>query len=246
MAEGFDRAVRRMAAAAAGLVLAGCAAPPPPAQPYDPGESQNRATHAFNKGVDRALFAPAAGAYDAVVPAPVQQGVANFADNLDLPGEVVNGLLQGRPGRAAENALRFVVNSTVGIAGLFDPARAMGIEGRPTDFGETLHVWGVAEGAYQELPLLGPSTDRDTLGRLVDFAMNPVRLALTDEARTAATVAHGGALLGDRARYADTVESLLYESADSYAQARLLYLQNRRFQLGQGGGEDDFVDPYAE
>jgi phospholipid-binding lipoprotein MlaA len=164
---------------------------------------------------------------------------------------VVNGVLQGRPGPALQNTLRFVVNTTIGVGGLFDPARAMGIEGKPTDFGETLHVWGLPEGAYQELPLFGPSTDRDTVGAIVDLAMNPVRLAFPGRAGDAATVASFASTLGDRYRYSDTVDSILYDSADSYAQARLLYLQNRRYELGQTGGTTDgsdavFVDPYED
>ncbi len=234
------------AAFAGAALLAGCAAPPPVEPHHDPDEAQNRAIHEFNRGLDTALLKPASGAYGGVLPQPVRQGVANFARNLDGPGDVVNSLLQGRIGPAAENTLRFAVNSTVGLGGLFDPARAMGIHGRPTDFGETLHVWGLPEGAYQELPVFGPSTDRDTVGAIVDIVMNPVRLAVPAREGWVATAAKIGSTLGDRYQYSDTVDSILYESADSYAQARLLYLQNRRHQLGQGGGEDDFFDPYEE
>ncbi len=230
------------------FVLWACAAPVPSGI-NDPDEAANRQIHAFNRTVDRALLKPASGAYGGVIPEPLRQGVSNFASNLDIPGDVANGLLQGRPGKAMENTLRFAINSTLGIGGLFDPARAMGIEGDPTDFGETLHVWGVPEGAYQELPLVGPSTDRDTVGAIVDLALNPVRLAFPGRLGTAATVAGVAETLGDRYRFSDTVDSVLYDSADSYAQARLLYLQNRRYELGQtgaGGAEDDFVDPYED
>lgn len=226
--------------------LGACAAPAPPVQPFDPSEAQNRRTHEFNKSVDTALLGPASEGYGTAIPEPVQRGVQNFAGNLDLPGDVLNGLLQGRPGRAAENTLRFVLNTTIGVGGLFDPARAIGVNGRPTDFGETLHVWGVAEGAYHELPLLGPSTDRDTVGRVVDVFINPVRLAVPDEGRLALAGVGAVSTLGDRYRFGDTVDSILYESADSYAQTRLLYLQNRRFELGQTTAESDFEDPYAE
>jgi phospholipid-binding lipoprotein MlaA len=237
---------RGAASAAALALVAGCAAPPPPAAIYDPSEAQNRETHEFNKALDRTLFGPASDGYGGVVPEPVQRGVKNFADNLDLPGDVANNILQLRLVRAAENTVRFVINSTIGLGGVLDPAQAMGVAGKPTDFGETLHVWGVAEGAYNELPVLGPSTDRDTVGRVVDVLMNPVRLAVPDDAKAAVTAAGIAGTLGDRARFGDTIDSILYDSADSYAQARLLYLQNRRFELGQTGGEDDFVDPYAE
>jgi phospholipid-binding lipoprotein MlaA len=236
-------------ALAAAAFLAGCAAPPATGI-NDPDEAQNREVHAFNRAVDRTLFKPASGAYGGVVPEPVRQGVSNFAGNLDLPGDVVNNVLQGRLGKAAENTLRFAINTTIGIGGLFDPARALGVNGDPTDFGETLHVWGAAEGAYHELPFLGPSTDRDTMGALVDFALNPVRLAFPDDAGAATTAAAVASTLGDRYRFSGTFDSILYDSADSYAQARLLYLQNRRFELGQEAGTDgtgdDFVDPYED
>jgi phospholipid-binding lipoprotein MlaA len=237
------------AALAMAASLAGCG-PAPVAQGInDPDEAQNRQTHEFNRALDRAFFRPASGAYGGAIPEPVRQGVSNFAANLDLPGDVLNSIAQGRAGPAAENTLRFALNATVGIGGLFDPARALGLNGRPTDFGETLHVWGVAEGAYHELPLLGPSTDRDTVGALVDFALNPLRLALPRREANAAVVASFGSTLGDRYRFADTFDSILYESADSYAQTRLLYLQNRRFQLGQTATDaagEDFVDPYED
>ena len=126
-----------------------------------------------------------------------------------------------------------------------------GVEGKPTDFGETLHVWGVGEGPYMELPLAGPSTARDTAGMLADIALNPVRLALPTKEANAATILKLFSRLGDRDRFSATVDSLLYDSADSYAQARLLYLQNRRFQLGRAAGgtgasDGDFIDPYAD
>ncbi len=233
-------------AMAAAAVLAGCTAPAPPAEPYDPNEQDNRAIHAFNKSVDQAFVGPAANTYGSILPEPVRAGVSNFAANLDTPGDVVNSVLQGRIGPAAENTLRFAINTTVGLGGLFDPARALGVNGRPTDFGETLHTWGAGEGAYAELPFLGPSTSRDTAGKLADLALNPLRLVLPTAEANVATAVGAASTLGDRYRFGDTIDSILYESADSYAQARLLYLQNRRFELGQTVSEDDFFDPYED
>lgn len=232
------------------FLLDGCGPAPAPTGIYDPHEAANREVHNLNKAIDRALVDPASNAYGKSVPGPLRQGVQNFADNLDAPGDVVNGLLQGRPGPALANTARFVINTTVGIGGLFDPAKAMGIQRKSTDFGETLHVWGFAEGAYGELPLLGPSTTRDTVGRVVDVALNPLRLALPAREGNITTAASVASRLGDRFKFGNTVDSILYDSADSYVQARLLYLQNRRFELGQdvGGatGEDGFLDPYEE
>lgn len=232
------------------ILLAGCAAPPPGPIENDPNEAVNRKVHAFNKGLDRALFRPASDVYGAV-PMPAQQVVGNFASNLDLPGDVLNNLLQNNGEDAAHNAGRFVINTVFGLGGILDPATPMGLPHRKTDFGETLHHFGMAEGAYVELPGFGPSTERDAVGLVLDFALNPVgRLAEGDQSK----IASGAKVLsklGDRHRYSGTVDSILYDSADSYAQARMLYLQNRRFELGQAGGdavgaEEGFIDPYED
>ena len=228
------------------MILSACAAPPPSATINDPEEARNRDIHAFNVALDKALVRPASDIYGTILPPPVQQGVSNFAANLDVPGEVVNQLLQGRPGYALENTFRFAVNTVIGIGGLFDPATAIGVPGRRTDFGETLHVWGAGEGIYVELPGLGPSTERDAVGTIVDIALNPVRLLLPTPESYYATGAKIGSKIGDRHRFAATIDSILYDSADSYAQARLLYLQKRRFELGQVVPEADFEDPYAQ
>ncbi len=231
---------------ASALLVAGCAPPPAPQGINDPHETENREMHAFNVAADKHVLKPVSRVFGKPGGGGAQQGVANFAGNLDLPGAVVNNLLQFRIGKAAENTLRFAINTTVGLGGLFDPATAMGVAGKKTDFGETLHVWGVEEGYYLELPLLGPSTSRDALGEVVDYAMNPVRLLVKTPESYVATAAGLASKFGDRARYSETVDSILYDSADGYAQARLLYLQNRRYELGQTTGDDSFVDPYED
>lgn len=243
----FWRIRRRLAGAAllGVAVLAGCAAPAPQAI-NDPYEEANRRNHAFNRGLDRALVRPAASSYVAILPPPVMQGVSNVADNLGLPQAVGNKLLQARFADAAHNTARFLVNSTIGVAGLFDPAGVIGLTERKTDFGETLHTWGMGEGAYLELPFRGPSTERDALGLVVDTLLDPMDALLPSPERHYAKAFRIGSKLGDRGRFADTIDSILYESADSYAQARLLYLQNRRFELGQETGDDTFEDPYAD
>lgn len=234
---------------AALALLGACATAPAPSGITDPLEANNRQIHAFNRSIDRAILRPAGNAYYENTPGPIAQGVSNFAQNLDAPSDVVNSLLQGRPQFALQNTLRFALNTTVGIGGLFDPATAIGLQGKRTDFGETLHVWGAGEGNYVEVPFLGPSTERDLMGRVVDLGLNPLRYALPDPERNIPTAASVLSSVGDRGRYSETIDSVLYDSADSYAQARLLYLQNRRFQLGQTSGEaadDAFVDPYED
>lgn len=211
----------------------------------DPREAQNREFHKFNLAVDKNVIRPIANSTGKLVPPEVKQGVVNFADNLSLPGSVVNNILQLRLGMAVENTTRFVINTTVGIAGVFDPATAAGVAGKPTDFGETMYLWGVGEGFYVELPLLGPSTDRDALGKFVDYLLDPMQLILPPKSRIS-LFAQLGSKLADRSRYSDTVDSILYESADSYAQARLIYLDHRRFNLGEVPADSSFEDPYAQ
>ena len=231
-------------------VLAACAGAPGPDGMNDPYEATNRRVHAFNRGLDRALVGPASKGYGSVIPDPVQRVVGNLADTLDLPGDIVNDLLQVNIADAGQNTLRLAVNLTFGLAGTLDASTALGMAGKPTDFGETLHVWGAGEGAYVELPFLGPSTARDATGTVVDLVLNPTQLLLPPKEAMAATVTKLLSRLGDRDRYSETVESILYDSADSYAQARLLYLQYRRFQLGQTaeavGADGAFIDPYED
>jgi phospholipid-binding lipoprotein MlaA len=252
----------RRAASISVLVLAvglvsGCAGKPGADGINDPFEPANRKVHAFNKGVDRVLVNPASKGYG-IVPEPAKRVVGNLAETLDLPGDIANNLLQLRLVDAGQNTLRLATNLTFGVGGLFDFSTAIGLPAKPTDFGETLHVWGVGEGPYLELPLAGPSTVRDTVGMAVDIALDPVGQILPEREATAATVLRLFSRLGDRDRYSETVDSILYDSADSYAQARLLYLQNRRFKLGQGGSgpggasgeagasDDEFIDPYED
>lgn len=233
------------------LALAGCGTAPTASGVQDPMEAQNREIHEFNKALDRAILKPLSGSGPGSA-TPIRDGLSNVARNLDAPGDVVNGLLQGRPHHALENTFRFVLNTTVGLGGLFDPASAMGINGRETDFGETLHVWGVGEGNFVELPILGPSTERDLVGKIADGALNPLRFVLPQAERNAATVIGLAGRISDRGRYSETVDSILYDSADSYAQSRLIYLQNRRYELEQGAGgsldeaDAGFVDPYED
>lgn len=230
------------------LLISACgpATLPPGDQVEDQHEARNRAAHEFNLSLDRAVLGPTSEAYGTGIPEPVRDGVSNFASNLNQPGYVINNLLQLRLGDAAQNTLRFAINTTVGIGGLFDPASAMGLPAESTDFGETLHIYGVGEGDYIVHPVLGPSTTRDTVGNVVDFVMNPLRHYIdTPESYylTATSVASG---LDSRYEFDGTIDSVLYESADSYAQLRSLYLQQRRFELG-GSADTGFgyEDPYA-
>lgn len=215
---------------------------------FDPHEDVNRQNHEFNRGIDRNIVRPAGVGYSSVLPDDIEDSVGNFASNLALPSVVVNNLLQGNIEGVFRNTIRFVVNSTLGFGGLFDPAGDFGIEEIPGDFGQTLYVWGVPEGAYVEVPFIGPSTERHAVGKVVDLFTNPLSYTLPSPGKYYGTVASGASRLGNRGRYADTVDSILYDSADSYAQARLIYLQNRRFELGDDAGSttDPYFDPYED
>ena len=235
-------------AALLGLVSA-CTAPGPdhtPGEVFDPYEDSNRNVHDFNKRIDRAVFRPVSRGYSAFMPDDIETGISRFAFNLSIPQAVVNNILQGNMRGATEDTYRFVVNTTIGLGGFFDPASELGMpEATDTDFGETLHVWGVPEGAYLETPFAGPSTERDTAGQFVDLFTNPLSYIVDTPDRYIDTAASASATLSQRGRFSDTVDSVLYESADSYAQARSLYLQNRRFELG-GQGEEAYLDPYDD
>lgn len=241
------RLIARLAMFGALGLLAGCAAPDAGKTPdgiYDPDEGPNRRVHAFNKRVDMALSG-AGGAGDSV-PFVVRAGIENMADTLSLPQTVANQMLQLRLGRATRNTARFSINATVGVLGLLDPAEAMGLPEDESDFGETLHVWGVPEGRYLELPLLGPSTQRHAVGMAVDLFTNPLSYWLPAPEKYYATGVRLAERVLDRSEYADQIDEMLYGSADSYAQSRTIYLQNRRYELGdESAAQADYIDPEA-
>lgn len=233
--------------AAAALALTACATGQdrdPADGIHDPYETRNRKVHDFNKDLDRNLIRPLAVGYTRVMPDEFEESLGNFSTNLGMPSVTVNSLLQGDLRGSGIALSRFVINSTLGFGGLFDVASDFGVERHDTDFGETLHVWGADEGAYVEAPFFGPSTTRDSVGRVVDLFTNPLSYELDDPERYAPPVAKVATRVGDRGRYAETVDSILYDSADSYAQARLIYLQNRRFKLGIADDSAD-IDPFA-
>ncbi len=226
-------------------LLAGCASRSSGVQ--DEYEAENRQVHEMNVEFDRAIVRPVAEGTSGLLPDEAEIAIMNAAATWEAPGDVVNYALQAKPGKAIESALRFAVNATVGIGGVFDPATVIGIPNHSTSLGDTLYVWGVPEGNYDELPLLGPSTDRDTAGRVAGGWLNPVGYVVNPTQGVVLLVLGGASMLVERGRYSDTFDSVLYESADGYAQTRLLYMQNRRFELGDTGAADDgFIDPYAE
>lgn len=140
----------------------------------DPYERLNKKVFSFNDGLDKHLLKPVAKGYNTVTPSPVGRGVTNFFNNLGEPRVIINDVLQGKIGQAASDTLRFAINTTVGIGGIFDVAKHAKLKRHKEDFGQTLAKWGVKRSSYFVIPLLGPSSVRDTFGELVDFFTYPL------------------------------------------------------------------------
>ena len=203
---------------------------PPPAElpiSYDPWEKLNRKVHRFNNVVDRHIATPLAKAYVAVVPRPVRLGVGNFFNNLGQPVSAVNSLLQGKPKQAVQALGRFMVNSTIGMAGIFDPATRVHLPNHSEDFGQTLGVWGWQRSRYLELPLFGPRTVRDVFGMVGDGPMAPLRGVEDDKIR----VFLQGLQLVDVRTQLFAVDSMREGATDEYALTRDAWMQRRRYQI---------------
>ncbi|WP_298581520.1 VacJ family lipoprotein [uncultured Luteimonas sp.] len=203
---------------------------PAPAQlpsSYDPWENWNRKVHRFNNAVDRTVATPLAKAYVKVVPRPVRLGVGNFFNNLGQPVSALNALLQGRPKQAGQSLGRFLLNATVGVGGLFDPATAANIPNRSEDFGQTLGVWGWKNSRYVELPLFGPRTLRDTFGLVGDAPLSPTRQIEDDGTRFFLQ----GLQLVDLRTQLFAVDAMREGAADEYALVRDAWMQRRHYQI---------------
>ena len=220
-----------MRAALAAVVLsfaAGCATTPGArSDPRDPWEGMNRATFRFNDKLDRAVLKPVAKGYRKITPHVVQVGVSNFLNNVSYPTVMVNDLLQGRFTPLVRDTGRLLINTTVGIGGLFDPATPMGFEKNDRDFGQTLGVWGVKTGPYLVIPLLGPSDVRDGVGRVGDVFSDP-RTYIRNPYWSYGLWALG--VVDTRSHLLD-VEGALQGTYDPYAFVRNAYLQNRAYKV---------------
>jgi phospholipid-binding lipoprotein MlaA len=228
------------------LTLGGCVTLPPnaPRSKQDPWESWNRGVYRFNDSIDRHVAKPVAKGYVKVVPHPIRTGVSNFFANLNTPTVMVNDALQGKLKRSANDLARLLLNTTVGIGGILDPATSAGLDKNDNDFGRTLGVWGLHPGPFLELPILGPSDIRDTVGKVGDTYTNP-RQYIKNTA-----VSYGLYLpyFIDRRAALLPFDETLRNSFDPYAVVRDAYLQNRAFLTGQSGPADEEppLDPDAE
>jgi phospholipid-binding lipoprotein MlaA len=222
-----------VAALALSLLLGGCATVPGQDRlaERDPLEKFNRGVWGVNMAADKVIIKPASKVYRAVAPKPVRSGATNFFNNVAEPWSFVNNVLQGKPKRAMQNLGRFVLNTTVGIGGLFDVAGKNGITPAYEDFGQTLARWGVNGGPYLVLPLLGPSTLRDGVGSAVAWGADPVNIGIreADVSNTAALAYRGAYVINARSQLTDSGgDAFLKSSLDPYATARSAYLQRRR------------------
>ena len=202
----------------------------------DPLEPLNRAIFQFNETVYTFLFTPIAKTYNSVFPATFRTGLGNVIDNISSPVTFVNDLLQFELNRALTTVARFVVNSTIGIGGMADIASSIGLEEHKEDFGQTLGTYGVGEGVYLVLPLLGPNNPRDAIGKyLVDPYFDPLGLYLSNTDRDAASYARlGVGALDEYAGLVDELEQIKKTSVDYYAAIRSLYRQKRLTEISNG------------
>jgi phospholipid-binding lipoprotein MlaA len=199
----------------------------------DPFEPMNRAVFAFNEKADDYVIKPLAKGYRFILPTFAQTGVTNFFGNINELITAANNLLQGDPERASNDIGRFLINTSIGVFGLFDVATDLGIDRNKEDFGQTLGVWGVPSGPYVVLPFFGPSSARDAVGFFVDINSDIVLSSnkLTSDQKLTSTVLR---VVNERARLLDATKLLDDAAFDKYSFIRDGYLQRRRNQIHNG------------
>ncbi|MBV9551030.1 MAG: VacJ family lipoprotein [Alphaproteobacteria bacterium] len=229
-----------LAALAVSLMLSACATKDPQSLAQnDPFEPTNRDIFDFDVKLDHAVATPVAKFYRSAVPQPAREGIHNALDNLNAPVVLVNDVLQGEGEKAGNTIGRFLINSTVGLAGLIDVAGSMGIAGHDNDFGITLGKGGAAEGSYLVLPFVGPRPPRDLVGNGVDIAFDPLTYITWNNSTLYIMIRGGLSVLDSRAANIDAVESIERSSIDFYATTRSLYRQNRNAQIrGEAANQD--------
>jgi phospholipid-binding lipoprotein MlaA len=227
------------------LLITGCAtAPNAKRDPRDPFERVNRATYRFNDAFDRALLKPAAKGYKKVTPQFVRTGVSNFFDNLEQPTVILSDLLQAKFRPALSDTGRFVMNTTIGLGGLLDPASAAGLDRNDEDFGQAFGKWGVPPGPYLVIPFFGFSTVRDGIGSIGEVYTDPTHYVERDAWRYSI---NGLGVIDTRVGLLDT-EQALENTFDRYAFIRNAFLQRREYQVSDGAvappvDEEPLIDP---
>jgi phospholipid-binding lipoprotein MlaA len=225
------------------VALASCATAPPADDPdavadfkqtNDPLEPTNRVFYAINNGLDTVILRPAALAYRYVVPGVMREGIHNLLGNMASPVQLANDMMEGKPRRAGDTAMRLVINTTFGVLGIFDVAKKWGYPNHDSDFGMTLASWGVPEGPFLFLPVLGPTDPRDAIGFGVNIVMDPFTwvggphdtgLTVFNWSRYALNAVDA------RERVLDSLDQIKKTALDPYATFRSLYRQHRRAQI---------------
>ena len=212
-----------------------------PSEISDPLEPVNRFFFGFNEVLNRFVLGPVARGYNAAMPDAVREGISNFFDNLNTPVILANDLLQGEFGRAWDTTARMAVNTTAGVGGFFDVADRLGFKEHSEDFGQTLAVWGVGEGFYLVLPLFGPSTPRDAVGKLyIDSFFDPLGYYLNNTEQTEISYARTG--VGGLVALSDVIgdlDTLRETSVDFYGALRSLYRQQRLAEIRNTKGQTE-------
>lgn len=224
------------------VTVAGCAIAKP--RTDDPWQSFNRKSYAFNQAVDAVAIRPAAVTYRKITTPPLRKHINNFFDNIQLPVTIANDLLQARPARALKTSGRFLVNLTLGFLGFFDPASRFGIPEDNNDFGVTLARWGVPDGPYLVLPLIGPTTTRDIWQMPVDgYFFDPLSIyaANHDFPHEQQYLPQLIYLISLRARVMDA-EGFLQSAYDPYVFRRDAYRQRRLYKIYYGNPPDDVIE----
>lgn len=212
--------------------------------PADPWEPLNRRVKSFNDTVDRFTFKPLAKGYQAVVPGKMQRGIHNFSTNLLGPLYIVNNLLQGKFKRGLSETGRFLANTIWGVGGFIDVGSDLGMETYREDFGQTLAVWGIPDGPYVVVPILGPRTLRDATMIPLNFAADPTYWIEDDSARWSLYLVRAVDLRASLF----SAEALIKDSFDPYLTIRESYLQNRRYLIydGEPPEDEDFYDDFDD
>lgn len=211
----------------------------------DPWENLNRGTFAFNKVFDKYLLAPLAKGYRFILPNGMRTGIRNFFSNLKEPWTSINAALQGDLKNSGNSILRFGLNTTVGLLGIFDVATSIGFEKQKEDFGQTLAIYGVTTGPYIVLPLLGPSTVRDAIGQVTGFVADPVTIALNRDGKDSwLWIGMAAKGVDFREQNLEKIDNLEATSVDFYATVRSLYLERRNRMIRNQSADQQ--DPFQE
>ncbi len=228
-----------------GLGLAGCATPTPEMiAAHDPFEPTNRAVFKFNQKLDKYFVGPTAGAYVWAMPEFGRNRVHDLLQNLQLPVTFANDILQGEATRAKQTFARFIVNSTIGLGGLFDPATAFHMPDHHEDFGQTLGVWGTGEGPYLVLPVIGPDCPRDVTGQVADYFIDPTHWIRYKQHVWWDLGRQYFTLLDLKAQSWEAVQGIQRSSIDFYASMRSLYRQSRNNEIRNGRPDTSNLPQY--